>query len=77
MPNHSVPGSCDHLECPAEHEYVVDPNNVGYCMIINQKNFYMEKNSCLKVGIRGLHSCHCYMFPCLRRFSFSLKRVVI
>jgi hypothetical protein len=56
MQNHSVPGSCDHLERSTEHEYIVDPNNVGYCIIINQKNFYMEEDPCLKVGIRGLHS---------------------
>jgi len=76
MPNYSVTGSCDHLERPVEHEYIVDPNNVGYCIIINQKNFYMEEDFRLKVG-KGLHSCHCYMFPCLQRFSFSVKRVVI
>ena len=77
MQNHSVPGSCDYLERPVEHEYIVDPNNVGYCIIINQKNFYKEQDPHLKVGIRGLHSCHCYMFLCLQRFSFSLKRVII
>jgi len=77
MQNHSVPGSYDYLEQAGEHEYVVDPNNVGYCIIVNQKNFYMEEDSLLKVGIRGLHSCHCYIFPCLQRFSFSLKKVVI
>jgi len=77
MQNHSVPGSWDHLECPVEHEYIVDPSNVGYCIIINQKNFYMENDFRLKVGIKGFHSCHCYMFLCLWSFSFSLKRVVI
>jgi len=48
MQNHSVPGSWDHLECPVEHEYIVDPSNVGYCIIINQKNFYMENDFRLK-----------------------------
>jgi hypothetical protein len=71
MSQHSVVSSCDHLLRQVEHEYTVDPNNVGYCIIINQKNFYMEEDSCLKVGIRGLHSCPCYMFPCLQRFFFS------
>jgi hypothetical protein len=31
----------------------------------------MEKDPRLKVGIRELHSCHCYMF------GFSLKRVIM
>lgn len=57
MSQHSVASSCDQVDRVMEGEYPVDSNNVGYCIIINQKNFYMEPNPCLKVGIAGLHSC--------------------
>ncbi|XP_023712090.1 caspase-8 isoform X2 [Cryptotermes secundus] len=48
MSQHSVASSCDQVDRVTEGEYPVDSNNVGYCIIINQKNFYMEPNPCLK-----------------------------
>lgn len=41
MSQHSVASSCDQVESVTEGEYPVDPSNVGYCIIINQKNFYV------------------------------------
>jgi hypothetical protein len=50
------------MERSVEHDYIVDPNNVGYCIIINQKNFYMEQDPCLQVRITGLNSCQSLVF---------------
>lgn len=54
---HSVASSCDQVEHPIVHHYPVDPNNVGYCVIINQKKFYRDQSLCRKVGIVKLYSC--------------------
>jgi hypothetical protein len=62
MLQHSAASSCDQLEQPVEQNYPVDPNNVGYCIIINQKNFYMEQSPCLKVGIHAISSLTVFLF---------------
>ena len=32
--------------------YKIDPNNVGVCLIINQKNFHIEQNPQHQVSIK-------------------------
>jgi hypothetical protein len=73
MSQHSVASSCDQVESLPKGEYPVDPSNVGYCIIINQKNFYVEPNPCLKVSIVRLHSC-CYNFgSSLQKFDVMMS----
>ncbi|XP_069671308.1 caspase-8 [Periplaneta americana] len=45
---HSVASTCDQLTPPVNSVYHVNPRSVGYCVIINQKNFFKDPRQCLQ-----------------------------